>query len=255
MTGRSLLVRPSSVSFTRVSSFLIPSFSFTPSLPSGPRIPASASFRSRSHPSTLYSLSLWSARYTSPSLLSMSTASEQKSDTDATAESNASSIASNLERVRKRVADVSIEGGDGKPSPRLVAVSKTKPVQDLLTAYEAGQRVFGENYVSNRLHLSPVPWHRLLMSSRLMFNLSVRAHDAQCHGPVVVRGREDAQRHPMQVPCPIKGDVDDSFLVLYAPLCPCGISFGRGDVQHVGKLPTWKVFISATSMFNPRKKS
>ena len=29
----------------------------------------------------------------------------------------------------------------------LVAVSKTKPVSDLIEAYEAGQRIFGENYV------------------------------------------------------------------------------------------------------------
>jgi hypothetical protein len=31
--------------------------------------------------------------------------------------------------------------------PRLVAVSKTKPVEALMEAYDAGQRVFGENYV------------------------------------------------------------------------------------------------------------
>jgi uncharacterized pyridoxal phosphate-containing UPF0001 family protein len=30
---------------------------------------------------------------------------------------------------------------------RLVAVSKTKPVSDVREAYDAGQRVFGENYV------------------------------------------------------------------------------------------------------------
>ena len=29
----------------------------------------------------------------------------------------------------------------------LLAVSKTKPVEDLQAAYEAGQRHFGENYV------------------------------------------------------------------------------------------------------------
>ena len=29
----------------------------------------------------------------------------------------------------------------------LVAVSKTKPVADLMEAYNAGQRIFGENYV------------------------------------------------------------------------------------------------------------
>ncbi|XP_037091873.1 pyridoxal phosphate homeostasis protein-like [Pollicipes pollicipes] len=32
--------------------------------------------------------------------------------------------------------------------PRLVAVSKTKPVKDIIEAYHAGQRVFGENYVN-----------------------------------------------------------------------------------------------------------
>ncbi len=33
------------------------------------------------------------------------------------------------------------------PQPRLVAVSKTKPASQLQEAYDAGQRVFGENYV------------------------------------------------------------------------------------------------------------
>lgn len=31
--------------------------------------------------------------------------------------------------------------------PRLVAVSKTKPAEAVQEAYDAGQRVFGENYV------------------------------------------------------------------------------------------------------------
>ena len=31
--------------------------------------------------------------------------------------------------------------------PRLVAVSKTKPVEAIREAYEAGHRDFGENYV------------------------------------------------------------------------------------------------------------
>lgn len=46
----------------------------------------------------------------------------------------------------------------------LIAVSKTKPVSDLMIAYEAGQRVFGENYVQEicekaRLMPSDVQWH------------------------------------------------------------------------------------------------
>ena len=30
---------------------------------------------------------------------------------------------------------------------QLIAVSKTKPVSAIISAYDAGQRVFGENYV------------------------------------------------------------------------------------------------------------
>lgn len=50
------------------------------------------------------------------------------------------------EQVRERIAQASrLQGGQ---SPvRLVAVSKTKPVEDLQAAYDAGQRDFGENYV------------------------------------------------------------------------------------------------------------
>lgn len=58
-------------------------------------------------------------------------------------------IGENLESVRKRIEDVAQKVREGQPVPRLVAVSKTKPVEDLKTAYDAGQRVFGENYVSS----------------------------------------------------------------------------------------------------------
>lgn len=61
-----------------------------------------------------------------------------------------SSIIENLEAVRERVVEVAGEGAEDRPLPRLVAVSKTKPLEDLLVAYEAGQRIFGENYVSNK---------------------------------------------------------------------------------------------------------
>ena len=45
----------------------------------------------------------------------------------------------------------------------LLAVSKTKPIEDLQQAYEAGQRAFGENYVDEFAEkaekLSGVQWH------------------------------------------------------------------------------------------------
>ena len=50
------------------------------------------------------------------------------------------------------------------PSVRLVAVSKTRPVSDIMEAYNAGQRCFGENRVQEILnkkdHLpSDIEWH------------------------------------------------------------------------------------------------
>ena len=52
------------------------------------------------------------------------------------------------------------------PQVTLVAVSKTKPLGDLMQAYKAGQRVFGENKVQEmveKYHLMPddVLWHMI----------------------------------------------------------------------------------------------
>ena len=52
------------------------------------------------------------------------------------------------------------------PYVTLVAVSKTKPLGDLMQAYKAGQRVFGENKVQEmveKYHLMPddVQWHMI----------------------------------------------------------------------------------------------
>lgn len=44
--------------------------------------------------------------------------------------------------------------------PRVVAVSKTKPVEAIREAYEAGQRHFGENYVQVRIQGVLLPSHR-----------------------------------------------------------------------------------------------
>ena len=48
----------------------------------------------------------------------------------------------------------------------LVAVSKTKPVNDLIEAYNAGQRVFGENKIQEmveKYHQMPkdIQWHMI----------------------------------------------------------------------------------------------
>ncbi len=58
----------------------------------------------------------------------------------------------------------------------LVAVSKTKPVSDLMQAYEAGQRVFGENKIqemTEKWELMPkdIEWHMIghIQSNKVKF--------------------------------------------------------------------------------------
>lgn len=50
------------------------------------------------------------------------------------------------------------------PGVNLVAVSKTKPVEDIMAAYEAGQRIFGENKVQELMDKvdqlpADISWH------------------------------------------------------------------------------------------------
>jgi PLP dependent protein len=61
--------------------------------------------------------------------------------------SRAGEIAGNLASVRERIARAAARAGRDPTSVTLVAVSKTKPLEDVLEAYAAGQRHFGENRV------------------------------------------------------------------------------------------------------------
>jgi hypothetical protein len=56
-------------------------------------------------------------------------------------------IAQRLEQVRSRIAVAASAAGRAPESVHLIAVSKTKPVNDIRAAFAAGQRDFGENYV------------------------------------------------------------------------------------------------------------
>ncbi|PIE87356.1 MAG: YggS family pyridoxal phosphate-dependent enzyme [Bacteroidetes bacterium] len=63
-------------------------------------------------------------------------------------------IAASLEKIRKELPE----------DVTLVAVSKTKPVADIQTAYDAGQRIFGENKVqelTDKHEVLPkdIEWH------------------------------------------------------------------------------------------------
>ena len=56
-------------------------------------------------------------------------------------------IAAGLGAVRARIARAASDHGRDPGGVALVAVSKTKPAEAILPALEAGQRLFGENYV------------------------------------------------------------------------------------------------------------
>ena len=57
------------------------------------------------------------------------------------------SIRENIAAVRERIASAARRAGRSSEDIALMAVSKTQPVERIREAYEAGQRVFGENRV------------------------------------------------------------------------------------------------------------
>ncbi|MBV9248157.1 MAG: YggS family pyridoxal phosphate-dependent enzyme, partial [Acetobacteraceae bacterium] len=56
-------------------------------------------------------------------------------------------IAENLRRVREQIASAALSAGRKPEEITLVAVSKTKPIEAVRAALQAGQAVFGENRV------------------------------------------------------------------------------------------------------------
>ncbi|MBQ7583973.1 MAG: YggS family pyridoxal phosphate-dependent enzyme [Lachnospiraceae bacterium] len=75
-------------------------------------------------------------------------------------------IRENLETVEKNIADACKRAGRDRKDVTLIAVSKTKPVSDLMEAYDAGIKVFGENKVQelvDKIGQMPedVHWHMI----------------------------------------------------------------------------------------------
>jgi PLP dependent protein len=56
-------------------------------------------------------------------------------------------ISGNLSQINQRIRAAAEKAGRDPASVRLVAVSKTRPTADIIAAFQAGQTVFGENYI------------------------------------------------------------------------------------------------------------
>lgn len=68
--------------------------------------------------------------------------------------------------VRDRIRSAALKAGRSEDAVQLVAVSKWHPAEAILSLYEHGQRVFGENYVQEaqqKMELLPpdIKWHFL----------------------------------------------------------------------------------------------
>ena len=75
-------------------------------------------------------------------------------------------IAQNLAHIREQIQQCECQSKT-QSAVKLLAVSKTKPIEAILAAYEAGQTVFGENYVQEGVekiqfcqqHRIELEWH------------------------------------------------------------------------------------------------
>lgn len=56
-------------------------------------------------------------------------------------------IMENLKKIRQRLDEISVEADRNPEEVKLIAVSKSFPVESVRAAYEGGQRLFGENKV------------------------------------------------------------------------------------------------------------
>jgi pyridoxal phosphate enzyme (YggS family) len=92
------------------------------------------------------------------------------------------SIAANLKHIEERIRSAAKRANRNPDSVRLVAVSKTQPAEAVRAALEAGQQIFGENYVQEFLEKSrqlpeTLDWHFIgsLQSNKVKYLVGLTA--------------------------------------------------------------------------------
>ncbi len=92
-------------------------------------------------------------------------------------------IANNIERIKKRVEQACLKSGRNPEEVKIVAVSKTHPVEKIIEAYNCGIKTFGENRVQEarekfeRLKDYPIEWHLIGHLQKNKVNHAVRIFD------------------------------------------------------------------------------
>lgn len=78
---------------------------------------------------------------------------------------HSANIAANIQRINTRIGELCQQYNRDPTDITLLAVSKTKPAEDIQSAFNAGQHCFGENYLQealqkiHTLHPLPIEWH------------------------------------------------------------------------------------------------
>jgi len=89
------------------------------------------------------------------------------------------SIPDNLARIRERMASVARRSGRDPADVKLMAVSKTFPAEAIRRAYDAGQRLFGENrvqeYAGKAESLRDLPGFEMHLIGHLQSNKARKA--------------------------------------------------------------------------------
>lgn len=109
-----------------------------------------------------------------------------------------SSIQEHIKEVERKIEEACARGNRNREDITLIAVSKTKPLEDLIEAYEAGCRDFGENKVQEILEKAPKmpPDARFHMIGHLQRNKvkQVLPHVVLIHSVDSVRLAEQIQQ-------------------------------------------------------------
>lgn len=115
-------------------------------------------------------------------------------------------IRTRLEQVLQRIRQAEATYGRPTNSVKLLAVSKSWPLESLLAAAEAGQRAFGENYLQEALakiaaiHNSEFEWHYIgaIQSNK---SRDLASHFAWIHSVDRVKiARRLSEQRPAELP-------------------------------------------------------
>ncbi|HTL27277.1 MAG TPA: YggS family pyridoxal phosphate-dependent enzyme [Burkholderiales bacterium] len=133
-------------------------------------------------------------------------------------------ISDNMQAVSQRIARAAAAAGRNSDSVRLLAVSKTHPVERIEEAFRAGQTAFGENYVQEALEkmdaltrlvggasATDVEWHLIgpLQSNKTRL-VAERFNWVHTVSSAKVARRLSEQRAPGQAPLNVLIQVNSS---------------------------------------------